>query len=93
MMTLLTLNMNKKEQIDEFFNRYIEAVFPSREKAIEMLANDQSLTLYFGIDPTGPDLHLGHTIGLLALKKMQQLGHKIVLLIGDFTAMIGAASA
>ncbi|MDO8583687.1 MAG: tyrosine--tRNA ligase, partial [bacterium] len=47
------------------------------------------LTIYLGIDPTGPTLHLGHALNLQKLKELQDLGHKIILLIGDFTAMIG----
>jgi len=46
----------------------------------------------FGIDPTGKTIHLGRTVPLLQLKRMQELGDTIVLIIGDFTAMIGDAS-
>lgn len=45
--------------------------------------------MYFGIDPTGPTLHIGHIIPLMKLAELQKLGHQITLLIGDFTAMIG----
>ncbi len=51
--------------------------------------NGKSLTVYLGIDPTGPTLHLGHVIPMQKLEELQALGHKIILLIGDFTAMIG----
>ncbi|MEX0869974.1 MAG: tyrosine--tRNA ligase, partial [Candidatus Spechtbacterales bacterium] len=46
----------------------------------------------FGIDPTGPDIHLGHTVPLWKLKQFQDLGHQVVLIIGDFTATIGDPS-
>ena len=42
-----------------------------------------------GFDPTAPDLHLGHTVLLNKLRQFQQLGHEVIFLIGDFTAMIG----
>src|SRR6187399_2968308 len=47
------------------------------------------LRVKFGMDPTAPDLHLGHTVPLNKLRQFQTLGHKILFLIGDFTAMIG----
>lgn len=47
------------------------------------------LRIKFGMDPTAPDLHLGHTVALNKLRQFQKLGHKILFLIGDFTAMIG----
>lgn len=47
------------------------------------------LRIKFGMDPTAPDLHLGHTVPLNKLRQFQNLGHKILFLIGDFTAMIG----
>jgi tyrosyl-tRNA synthetase len=79
-----------ENQIEEFLNsRYIETVFPSKPKVKEMLTLGRRLVFYLGIDPTGPDIHLGHTTNLFVLKKLFQLGHKIILLIGDFTAMVG----
>lgn len=79
-----------ENQIKEFLDsRYIEAVFPSKEKAAEMMISGEQLVFYLGIDPTGPDIHLGHTTNLFVLKKLFQLGHKIILLIGDFTATVG----
>lgn len=55
----------------------------------ERLTSGEQLTIYLGIDPTGPTLHLGHAIPLRKLKQFQELGHKVILLIGDFTARIG----
>jgi tyrosyl-tRNA synthetase len=45
--------------------------------------------MYLGIDPTGPTLHLGHAVPILKLRQFQKLGHKVILLIGDFTGMVG----
>ena len=63
-------------------------VFPNKEEAIRLLKS-KSLRVYLGIDPTGPDIHLGHTIPILFLKQLWQLGHTPVIVIGDFTARIG----
>jgi tyrosyl-tRNA synthetase len=79
-----------ENKIKEFLNsRYIEAVFPSKERVVEILMSGNKLSFYLGIDPTSPSLHLGHSIPLLLLKQLGKLGHKIILLIGDFTAQIG----
>lgn len=58
----------------------------------EKLKTNKQLTVKLGFDPTSPDLHLGHFIALRAAKKFQEAGHKVVLLIGDFTAAIGDPS-
>ena len=47
------------------------------------------LTVKVGFDPTSPDLHLGHSVLLRKMKHFQDLGHRVIFLIGDFTAMIG----
>src|SRR5215470_347369 len=53
------------------------------------LKTGKPLRVYLGVDPTAPDLHLGHTVVLRKLKHFQDLGHTIIFLIGDFTGMIG----
>ena len=79
-----------ENKIKEFLSsRYIEAVFPSKEKAAKIMGSGKQLVFYLGIDPTGPSIHQGHTIPLLLLKQLAGLGHKVILLIGDFTARIG----
>jgi len=50
------------------------------------------LRVKLGVDPTSPDIHLGHTVGLTKLRQFQELGHEAILIIGDFTAMIGDPS-
>ena len=75
--------------MDELLNRAVENVYPSREALAARLKDGKPLTIYYGIDPTGPDVHLGHAVPLWKLRDFQNLGHKIILLIGDFTAMIG----
>jgi tyrosyl-tRNA synthetase len=75
--------------INEFLTRGVEAVFPSKEAFAKALGSGKQLSIYLGIDPTGPTLHTGHAIPLMKLSALQKMGHKIILLMGDFTAMIG----
>ena len=56
------------------------------------LATGRVLTIKLGVDPTAPDLHLGHAVPLRKLRQFQDLGHTVVLIIGDFTALIGDPS-
>jgi tyrosyl-tRNA synthetase len=81
--------MDKNDLINEVLTRGVENIYPSKEFLREKLLNGEKLVIYLGIDPTGPTLHLGHSIALLKLSQFQQLGHSIILLIGDFTATIG----
>lgn len=53
------------------------------------LAKGKRLTVKVGFDPTAPDIHLGHTVVIRKMKHFQQLGHRVIFLIGDFTGMIG----
>ena len=55
-------------------------------------ATGSSLRIKLGLDPTAPDLHLGHTVVLNKMRQLQDLGHRVIFLIGDFTAMIGDPS-
>lgn len=68
--------------------RWVDKIYPSEKEFLKAL-NSRKLIIYHGVDPTAPDLHLGHSTNYLLLKKFQDMGHKIVLLIGDFTAQIG----
>ena len=63
-----------------------------QEELIGKIKRKGSLTIKFGVDPTTPDIHLGHSVVLLKLRTFQDLGHKVVLLIGDFTARVGDPS-
>lgn len=77
------------EKIHEFLYRGVEIVLPSRDFVHDRLVSGEKMTVYLGIDPTGPNLHIGHAIALKKLAQLQNLGHKIILLLGDFTARIG----
>jgi len=59
---------------------------------IELLDSGKSLRLKMGFDPSAPDIHLGHAVGLRKLRQFQDLGHKLVLIVGDWTARIGDPS-
>ncbi len=75
--------------ISELFERYVDQAYPSKEKAMESLTTQKGMRIYHGVDPTAPQLHFGHATNYLLLRGLQELGHKIILLIGDFTAQIG----
>jgi len=63
-----------------------------KRKLERSLREKQPLVVKQGFDPTAPDIHLGHTVGLRKLRQFQDLGHTVVFLIGDFTGMIGDPS-
>ncbi len=81
-----------KNLVNEVLTRAVEKIYPSQEVLEKTLLSGKRLRIYLGIDPTGPHLHLGHLTNLLVLKRFQNLGHEIIFLIGDFTAMIGDPS-
>lgn len=62
------------------------------EKLKNSLATNTPLRVKQGFDPTAPDIHLGHTVGLRKLRQFQDLGHQVVLIIGDYTGMVGDPS-
>ncbi|NUN48496.1 MAG: tyrosine--tRNA ligase [Candidatus Brocadiae bacterium] len=64
----------------------------SREELAQRLALGRPLRIKLGVDPTSPDIHLGHTVVLQKLRQFQETGHQAVLIIGDFTALIGDPS-
>lgn len=78
-----------QKSIQHFLTRGVENVYPNREIVEKALLSGKWLRVYLGVDPTGPSLHLGHAIVIRKLAELQKLGHEVILLIGDFTAMIG----
>jgi tyrosyl-tRNA synthetase len=79
------------EQLEYLRKGAAEIIRPEelREKLEQSAKAAQPLRVYLGVDPTAPDLHLGHTVVLRKLKHFQDLGHRAIFLIGDFSAMIG----
>ena len=82
--------MTKEEKIELILRRTVD--IHNKETLLKKLNSGKKLIVKFGADPSRPDLHLGHTVPLRALKVLQELGHDIVFVIGDFTAMIGDPS-
>jgi tyrosyl-tRNA synthetase len=79
--------MNANETL-AVFQRGTDEILPLDELK-KKLAKNKPLRIKAGFDPTAPDLHLGHTVLINKLKQLQDLGHEILFLIGDFTGMIG----
>lgn len=75
----------------EILKRKAVQIF-SEEELDEKCRSGKKLTIKLGADPSRPDLHLGHTVVLRALKAFQDMGHEVVFVIGDFTGMIGDPS-
>ncbi len=82
------MKISKDEKIQNVLERGVENIFV-KETLEQKLLSGKKLKVYLGIDPTGPTLHMGHAIPLMKLKQFQDLGHEVILLMGDFTAMIG----
>ncbi len=73
------------------FKRGVDELIVESEMATK-LARGTPLRIKLGLDPTAPDIHLGHTVVLNKMRQMQDLGHQVIFLIGDFTTMIGDPS-
>ena len=70
----------------------INDVASIKEKVVEVAKQNRPLNIKFGLDPSAPDIHLGHAVALRKLRQLQKLGHTITIIIGDFTGMIGDPS-
>ena len=89
------IDNEKVKEIIEIIQRGTEEILVEadlKKKLIFSLKKGKPLNIKLGLDPTSPDLHLGHTVVLMKLRELQNLGHKVTLLIGDFTAKIGDPS-
>jgi len=76
--------------IDEILNRgTIVEIIPSKKEFRKLLLSGKRLRFYIGFDPTAPTLHLSHAKNLILMEKFRRLGHKVIILFGDFTARIG----
>lgn len=76
------------QKIEEVLRRGVEQILPSKE-GLKKLMKKRRIKLYCGYDPSASSLHLGHLITLRKLAQFQALGHEVIMLIGDFTGMIG----
>ncbi len=75
--------------IDHILNRGVVEILPSKEEFKKLLLSGKKIRLYLGVDPTGFELHLGHSLALRKLQQFAELGHEVILLLGTFTGMIG----
>ncbi len=88
----VTINPRReRDQIDRLLTRAVADIV-TREELEAKLRSGRQLRVKLGIDPTGPLIHIGRSVALHKLADFQKLGHQLVLIIGDFTAMIGDAS-
>ena len=83
--------MTSGPAIEDITRRGVQEII-SHEQFVRMLGEDKPLRLKMGFDPSRPDIHLGHVVGLRKLHQLQQLGHQVILIVGDWTAQIGDPS-
>ena len=76
---------------DNLLTRGVAEVIVESE-VVELLDSGKPLRLKMGFDPSAPDIHIGHAVGLRKLRQLQELGHKVVLIVADWTAQIGDPS-
>jgi len=91
----MTVENNVEMQMKVISSGAVE-VIPETElkaKLASSISSGKPLIIKLGVDPTRPDLHIGHSVPLNKLRQFQELGHQVVLIIGDFTALIGDPSA
>jgi tyrosyl-tRNA synthetase len=79
------------EDLESVITRGVSEII-SKEEFVRLLQIGKKLRLKMGFDPSRPDIHLGHVVGLRKLRKLQDLGHQVVLIVGDWTAQIGDPS-
>lgn len=80
-----------QKKINQLFNRGVSEIV-GQEDLEKQIFSGKKLRIKLGIDPTSPNLHLGRSIPLLKLRDFQELGHKVILIVGDFTGTIGDTS-
>lgn len=80
-----------EKKIDDLLTRGVEDIIV-KEELKTLLMSGRQLRVKFGIDPTGARIHIGRAIPIRKLREFQQLGHQVVLIVGDFTAQVGDAS-
>lgn len=78
-------------ELERILNRGVAEIIV-REELLQLLESGEKLRLKQGFDPSRPDIHLGHVVGLRKLRQFQELGHRVILIVGDWTAQIGDPS-
>ena len=80
------------DKIEEVLTRRVEKIYPSKKALEKVLRSGKKIRLYQGFDPSGTNLHLGHTIGLRKLMEFASLGHEVIFLFGTGTVLVGDPS-
>lgn len=91
---MLNIEQNIDKQL-EIIRRGAAEIIPENElveKLKKSIKDNKPLTIKLGLDPTAPDIHLGHTVVLQKLRQFQDLGHRIIIILGDYTGRIGDPS-
>jgi len=81
-------SIKRVDKVINSFARTTEEIF-SLDELREKLSSGQQLRMKYGVDVTAPDLHIGHAVNLWMYRQLQEVGHKVIFLIGDFTTQIG----
>ncbi len=85
----MKVNTDRK-RIEEILNRgVVSQILPSQEELTDYLVSGKKLRIYIGADPTSDSLHLSHAKNYIFLEELRELGHEVIILVGDFTARIG----
>jgi len=84
------MTLSPEKQLELIRENAVEVI--PEEELLQKLRSGRPLRVKYGVDPSGPDVHLGHTVPLRKLRLFQDLGHTAVLIVGDFTGMIGDPS-
>ncbi len=87
----MSAKSGKNHDIDRLLKRAVAEIIVKQE-LIDLLRSGKKLRLKEGFDPSSPDIHLGHVVALRKLRQFQELGHQVVLIVGDWTAQIGDPS-
>ena len=83
--------MKNTEKVNYLLNRAVAEIIV-KDELVQLLNSGKQLRLKFGVDPSAPDLHLGHMVVFRKLRQFQELGHKVIVIVGDWTAQIGDPS-
>lgn len=89
---MVKLSKEHAAKVEEVLTRSVDSIYPSKEALKKVLLSGRKIRVYVGIDPTADYVHIGHATNYLLLERLHELGHKIIVLVGDFTAMIGDPS-
>ena len=88
---MTTVGSISPEDLESVITRGVSEII-SEDEFVRLLKSGKKLRLKMGFDPSRPDIHLGHVVGLRKLHQLQELGHQVILIVGDWTAQIGDPS-